>query len=91
VLWNRQSALATGRHSWSVALAVVMVAGALMVLTGYNSAALFALISPRISWPTFRRSADNGAAPLPAPARGRRSVAGSPAAAGPSAGGRHRR
>ena len=53
--------------------------------------ALFALIGPGIWWPTFRRSADSGAAPPPAPGRGRRSVADSRAGAGPSVGGRHRR
>ena len=34
--------------------------------------ALFALIGPRIWWPTFRRSAGSGAAPPYAPGRGRR-------------------
>ncbi len=53
--------------------------------------ALFALIGRRIWWPTFRRCADSDAALPPAPSRARRSVAGSPAAVGPSAGGRHRR
>lgn len=39
VLWDRQSALVTNRRSWLVALAIVMAAGALMMLAGNNSAA----------------------------------------------------
>lgn len=52
--------------------------------------ALFALIGPPIWWPSLRQSADNGAAPPPAPRHGRRSVADSPAVAGPRAAARHR-
>jgi RND superfamily putative drug exporter len=53
--------------------------------------ALFALIGPAIWWPSFRRSADSGAALPCAPQSGRQSAAGSPVVADSSAGGRHRR
>lgn len=53
--------------------------------------ALFAMIGAAIWWPTFRRSADSGEAPPPAPDHGRQSAPGSRSAAAPSSGGRHRR
>ncbi len=39
MLWDRQSALVTHRRSWLIALAVLTVCGALMAITGNNSAA----------------------------------------------------